>query len=266
MRALRGGNATAVIARLSPDHPGLVGLLPARGVQPGVRRRWTTTCGSSPTGGPGARHPNKPKRWIVARYFGAFNKSRHDRWVFGDRDSGAYLPKFAWTTSSGTSRCNGRASPDDPALARYWADRRRSGNPPQQTSTPAPVRDPARLLSRLRGTPPARRPRAAHPIGMGAMVQHSTADAAQAARHRAGRWSGPDDLAAPSRILPLAAHSGHGRLPAMKRMQARRPVRGLPEPWCPESGHRPVLRGRRRGNAPSLPDASMCAATLTASC
>ena len=42
-------------------------------------------------------HPNKPKHWIVDRYFGRFNKTRQDRWVFGDRDSGAYLHKFSWT-------------------------------------------------------------------------------------------------------------------------------------------------------------------------
>jgi hypothetical protein len=42
-------------------------------------------------------HPSKPKRWVTARYFGEFNKSRQDRWVFGDRPSGRYLTKFAWT-------------------------------------------------------------------------------------------------------------------------------------------------------------------------
>ena len=31
-------------------------------------------------------HPNKPKQWIVDRYFGRFNKFRNDRWVFGDPD------------------------------------------------------------------------------------------------------------------------------------------------------------------------------------
>ena len=36
-------------------------------------------------------HPNKPNRWVIRRYFGMFNKSRQDQWVFGDRDSGAYL-------------------------------------------------------------------------------------------------------------------------------------------------------------------------------
>lgn len=33
----------------------------------------------------------------MSRYICAFNKSRQDRWVFGDRESGAYLTKFAWT-------------------------------------------------------------------------------------------------------------------------------------------------------------------------
>ena len=56
-------------------------------------------------------HPNKPKRWIVARYFGTFNPARQDRWVFGDRDSGAYLLKFAWTKIVRHQMVKGRASP-----------------------------------------------------------------------------------------------------------------------------------------------------------
>jgi RNA-directed DNA polymerase len=42
-------------------------------------------------------HPHKSKHWIISRYFGAFHPDRRDRRVFGDRDSGAYLLKFAWT-------------------------------------------------------------------------------------------------------------------------------------------------------------------------
>ena len=75
-------------------------------------------------------HPNKPKHWVAARYFGRFNKSRQDRWVFGDRDSGAYLIKFSWTKIVRHQLVNGRASPDDPALVDYWAARRRKGPPP----------------------------------------------------------------------------------------------------------------------------------------
>ena len=58
------------------------------------------------------------------RYFGRFNRSRNNRWVFGDKDTGAYLPKFAWTKIVRHAMVTGTASPDDPALARYWADRR----------------------------------------------------------------------------------------------------------------------------------------------
>ncbi|MGH3449838.1 MAG: group II intron reverse transcriptase/maturase, partial [Haloechinothrix sp.] len=74
-------------------------------------------------------HPNKSRRWIVSQYFGAFNKSRRDRWVFGDRDSGAYLAKFAWTKIVRHILVKGRSSPDDPALVQYWVDRRRKGLP-----------------------------------------------------------------------------------------------------------------------------------------
>ena len=77
------------------------------------------------------RHPNKPRRWVTARYFGAFHPTRRDRWVFGDRDSGAYLHRYAWTKIVRHAPVPGRYSPDDPALAQYWADRRRKRRPPQ---------------------------------------------------------------------------------------------------------------------------------------
>ena len=54
-----------------------------------------------------------------------FNKSRRDRWVFGDRDSGAYLQKFTWTRIVRHQMVPGTASPDDAALADYWNTRRR---------------------------------------------------------------------------------------------------------------------------------------------
>ena len=75
-------------------------------------------------------HPNKPTRWIIRRYFGTFNKSRQDRWVFGDRDSGAYLTRFAWTKIVRHPMVRGTSSPDDPALAEYWAKRREKIKPP----------------------------------------------------------------------------------------------------------------------------------------
>jgi RNA-directed DNA polymerase len=74
-------------------------------------------------------HPNKPKHWIADKYFGRFNKSRQDRWVLGDRESGAYLLKFSWTKIVRHRLVKGAASPDDPSLASYWAERRQKGTP-----------------------------------------------------------------------------------------------------------------------------------------
>jgi len=128
LRSLRGTNAAAVIARLNP-----------------IIRGWAAyyrTAVSSETFAAldhylwkltykWARHshPNKPIRWIIRRYFGKFCKSRQDRWVFGDRDSGAYLRRFAWTKIVRHQMVRGTSSPDDPALTGYWADRRRRGIP-----------------------------------------------------------------------------------------------------------------------------------------
>jgi RNA-directed DNA polymerase len=79
-------------------------------------------------------HPNKSRHWVVDRHFGMFNSSRRDRWVFGDRDSGAYLAKFAWTKIVRHQMVKGKASPDDPALADYWAQRRSRRKPPLSTT------------------------------------------------------------------------------------------------------------------------------------
>jgi RNA-directed DNA polymerase len=93
------------------------------------------------------RHKNKPRTWIVGRYFGKFNKFRNDRWVFGDRDSGAYLAKFSWTGIERHVMVKGAASPDDPALASYWAQRRKKVKPPLGRYT-------LRLLTRQDGRCP----------------------------------------------------------------------------------------------------------------
>ncbi len=80
-------------------------------------------------------HANKPKRWVVSRYFGKFNKFRNDRWVFGDVVNGTYLVKFSWTSIVRHTMVKGAASPDDPALIEYWAERRRRIKPPLDNYT-----------------------------------------------------------------------------------------------------------------------------------
>ena len=129
MRALRGANARMVLFRLNPIIRGWAAyyrtVVSSEAFSALDRYLWRLTYKWAKHG-----HPNKSKHWVVDRYFGAFNKSRRDRWVFGDRDSGAYRAKFAWTGIVRHRMVKGGSSPDDPALARYWADRRRAGVPP----------------------------------------------------------------------------------------------------------------------------------------
>ena len=133
MKSLRGANALAVLRKINP-----------------IVRGWTAyyrTVVSSSTFAAlddymwkltykwaKHSHPNKSKSWIIARYFGRFNQSRQDRWVFGDRASGACLRRFAWTTIVRHQMVKGTSSPDDPALTDYRAERRRKGPPPPMDS------------------------------------------------------------------------------------------------------------------------------------
>jgi len=125
VRALRGANAEAVIRRINPIIRGWAAYyrsVVSKEVFATLDHhlwrdlyRWGLHS-----------HPNKPKHWVAARYFGMFNPSRQDRWVFGDRDSGKYLRRLAWTKIVRHTLVMGTASPDDPALDQYWARRRRT--------------------------------------------------------------------------------------------------------------------------------------------
>jgi len=129
VRSMHGANAAAVVFRLNPVVRGwsafyrsVVSSRVFTGLDHYVWHityRWARRS-----------HPNKSRSWVATRYFGTFNKSRRDRWVFGDRDSGAYLTKFSWTKIVRHVPVRGRASPDDPALVGYWADRRRQRKAP----------------------------------------------------------------------------------------------------------------------------------------
>lgn len=129
MKTLRGANAAAVLHTINP----IVGGWSAyyRTVVSSATfsalddYMWKLTYKWAKYG-----HQNKPRHWIVNRYFGQFNRSRQDRWVFGDRESGAYLRKFSWTKIVRHQLVAGMSSPDDPNLSDYWAARRRKGPPP----------------------------------------------------------------------------------------------------------------------------------------
>jgi len=129
MNALRGANAAAVVQRLNPIIRGWSAyyrtVVSSKAFALLDRYLWQLTYKWAKFG-----HPKKPKYWIINRYFGDFNKSRQDRWVFGDRVGGAYRVKFAWTKIVRHRMVRGGASPDDPTLTQYWADRRRRSAPP----------------------------------------------------------------------------------------------------------------------------------------
>jgi len=136
MRALRGSNAGAVIARINPIIRGWSAYY--RGVVSSktfntldshmwkLTYRWATHT-----------HPTKSAKWISSRYFGRFNRFRNDRWVFGDPGHPAdkangttvYMVKFAWTNIVRHVSVTAGASPDDPDLTDYWAKRRRKIKP-----------------------------------------------------------------------------------------------------------------------------------------
>ena len=144
--ALRGANADALIARLNPIITGWAAYYRI-GVSKHAysllddhlwRLAWKWADFS---------HPNKPRRWIITRHFGMFNPARQDKWVFGSRETGFYLRKFAWTKIVRHRMVAGRASPDDPALTGYWQQRRRRDRLPVDPAT-------WHLLRRQRGRCP----------------------------------------------------------------------------------------------------------------
>lgn len=123
MRALLGGNSAGVMRKLTPIIRGWAAYYRTQ-VSSEVFSALDDYMWKLLYKWVKRTHPNKSRWWRMDRYFGRFNPSRNDRWVFGDHDSGAYLPKFAWTKIVRHPMVAGWASPDDPTLARYWADRR----------------------------------------------------------------------------------------------------------------------------------------------
>jgi len=129
VRSLRGCNALAVVTKLNPIIRGRAACY--RSAVSGrvfaaldnylrqLLYKWSPWS-----------HHDKPESWIAGRYFGKRNKFRNDHWVFGAPGTGAYVVKFAWTDIVRHVMVKGGASPDDPELAGYWAERRRKVKPP----------------------------------------------------------------------------------------------------------------------------------------
>jgi RNA-directed DNA polymerase len=138
VRSLYGSNALAVISRLNPILRGWAAYyrtVVSKQVFAQIDHTlvWTMLKWGR------HRHETKSYRWIMNRYFGRFHPARQDRWLFGDRDTGACLTRLSWTPIRRHQMVNADASPDDPALAYYWRQRRRRRLPPDTPTAPAPA-------------------------------------------------------------------------------------------------------------------------------
>ena len=175
--------------------------------------------------------------------------------MFGDRDSGAYLLKFAWTTITRHTLVKGWASPDDPALADYWAARRRRGRPPLDRAR-------LRLLRRQRGRCPLCGDlllHADHEPGHPDEWEQWITATRKAVSHRALTFdTGPGDTGHDHRVpshphpLPRPPARRHRWWTSTSAVLSDR-CQGLLEPVARKRA-RPVLRGPGRSNAPRLPD------------
>jgi RNA-directed DNA polymerase len=180
-------------------------------------------------------HPNKPRRWIIARYFGMFNPARQDKWVLGSRETGFYLRKFAWTKIVRHLMVAGRAPPDDPALTGYWDQRRRRARLPVDPAT-------WHLLRRQRGGCPLCRGlllHADHQLqGLGEWQQWHTATRKAIRKHAIAcvmDLGTPDERAAHTISCTSTAAAASAAAPTQLSCPAASP-QGLLEPSCPESG------------------------------
>jgi hypothetical protein len=251
LRSLRGTNARAVIQRLNPIIRGWAayyrGVVSSKTFSALDDYMWRLTYKWALF-----THPNKPRSWIIPRYFGQFNKSRRDRWVFGDRHSGAYMQKFAWTRIVRHQMVKSGASPDDPALAEYWAMRRRKA-PPLSID-----KANLRLFESQHGRcstcgdwllPVDEQPQT--------RASGSSGCSPPAERSSRSRRGSPAQRTRPNPV----SHTPTATLGAMPTVASDRhfcppaSLRGLLEPDALK-GARPVLRGARHSNVPGLPGES----------
>jgi Group II intron, maturase-specific domain len=245
MRELRGGNATAVIATLNPIIRGwaayyrtVVSSKAFSALDDHMWRllyKWASHA-----------HPNKAKYWVTARYFGRFHPSRQDRWVFGDRDSGAYLAKFSWTKIVRHTLVNARV-PRQPD-----ADRILGNTAPQKPSPAGPrhaahAHRPAWPLSTLPkgcSCTPTKNHKTLPSGNSGSKSSARPSTARRSSRTSTPIRTAPSHLA--SHTPTAARRSGHSTFNLTNHQ-------GLLEP-CAVGAARTVLRGRERSSALPLPD------------
>lgn len=70
-------------------------------------------------------HPNKNMRFTKDKYWGRFQPSRDNKWVFGNKSNGNYITKFAWIDIKRHVLIEKTNSPDNPELKDYFYKRRK---------------------------------------------------------------------------------------------------------------------------------------------
>ena len=151
MRALRGSNALAVIAKLNPIIKGWAayyrGAVSKRIFASLDHYLWKLLYKWSAWS-----HSDKPKSWIVDRYFGKRNKFRNDHWVFGAPGTSPTSSGSPGPTSSGTSWSRAGRHP----TTRTWPGTGPTGgrrSNPRWTATRCACSPGRMLAARSAGTP-----------------------------------------------------------------------------------------------------------------
>ena len=221
-RALRGANATAVIARLSPITRGWAAyyrtVVSAEVFSALDHYAFKLTYKWAKY-----RHPNKPKRWIVGRYFG---RVQHVQ----ERPLGVRRPRqrrppgeVRLDQHQPARHGQGRGVPRRPRPGRLLGQSATAQQAPAGQLHARPAHQARRALSALRGPPAHRRPAAAVPAAVGTMVAsgHPQGDSRQLprppreTRPRRSRHDPPR-----ARILPSRAPGPPAREPSTADLHA----------------------------------------------
>ena len=108
-----------------PDHPGMGQLLPDTRSRPRSSPISTTTCGGSPTSGPGSATRTNRRPGCSPGTSASSTRPGKTGGCSATAKAAPTCTASPGPASSDTRSSSSGASPDDPALADYWAGRRR---------------------------------------------------------------------------------------------------------------------------------------------
>ena len=240
LRSLRGANAAGGDQTAQPDHPGVGRLLPDAGIRRHVRQSGSLPVEAHLQVGQ-LSHPNKPKLWVVARYFGKFNKSGRTAGCLATATAAPTCTSSPGPESSDT-RSSRRSVTRRPRPGRILGVRRRKA--------PLPINNTTRRLTEAQD-------------GRCAICGGTLYSPSRTGRRHPSEWEHWLAITRATIQQRTQRHDGRRRTPSHTRPLPSRPAAwhfcpptslgGLLEPDAGKLA-RPVLRGARRSNAPGLPD------------